>query len=299
MQASLAANDALRALLDTVHAGRRKMAQDMLRQHNRANQHATGGDIEAPYYTVCTRCINSLGNAFDNTNKAIQQTPPEVRRQIFEVGLIPVHCTVFIFYPLSTIMRRVIRLDVGAGGDTPSIAELLSDFQENLVSFTDVFQDLDTGIWITRDVDWRGDNVVSIDYDATKLRIMDHGSVSHDVHYIHQFLVYMKQYSSPYRLLTHNCQHMSMELVRFITRNEFPVWFMPFHAAGLLRADVLRAYEPVNQPIATPSDVIYKDDSHFVNPGSVTLISTIETSISSDVNDYVDILDNYILESTN
>jgi len=316
----------LRNALSGVNIGYKRNLVTALDYYNRALAITSAQDgavetIPAPTYLLAVRPIQAIAPSFTTLPPLLNKLNTELRLKLFETGFVPLHATVFMYFPVSKILRRVVRFDVGNGDDTPTWRELLSkQFTSNLVSFTDVYQDraeTAPGVftaWESRSVDWNGQSYTDFTYERAELVTVDSGFIPHDIHYVRELMLAAQELEAPYSLLSDSCLHKTMRIVRLFKNNEFPYWLTPKVAARMLLADVTKKYAPQAQPefrffsnfesataITTPEEVVFRRDSLYLgalstvgNQTAAQIRSSLNQQITAGLASYTTVLSNYI-----
>jgi exonuclease VII small subunit len=278
--------DSDRAKIDMHSVAEKRHLIDFIDIYNHVSW-SMGNNEAAPRIIHTVQSIQGLFNeAVTEGIDTLRSLPVAAREELIDTNVIPIHSSIWILYPVNSTIRRVLRMDVGGTAGVLEGLKRLAGFDESFCAFEDYYQDLVGGKWVSRTVNWEGKPIASPSFVKTdQLRLLGDYLCPHTPHFMHEFFVQMCKLESKYTL-THNCHTMSREVVNFCINTKVPHWIRRDAAVKMQTANVDHKYNPVNQPISTPSDTIFKDDSHFQGTQGVTHNETLaqfRTRLESEI----------------
>lgn len=158
---------------------------------------------------------------------------------------LPVHASVSINIMTSSTTRVQFLVSVGAVNINIQLIATL--FTSNFFEYVERTQTLVSGVWTTQNVIYQTPNLdlSFITDDVKNGTLYKVHSIPSNQTLVESFLSLMKEFTPPYSILNHNCQHMVSEIASFLVNGTLPGWWKPEYSRSTLLSQVL-ALSPSN-----------------------------------------------------
>ena len=138
------------------------------------------------------------------------------------VSQIPLHGFIVIEFPMSATQRRQVVVSVGMiEWDFTSIPS------GSFFEYVDRYQEKVEGKWIHHSVAFSspGADIKNFENEIDQSDLMEAYTLKTSYNFIMEFLACMRESESDYSVFSHNCQHMSREIINFCVAHIEPHWW--------------------------------------------------------------------------